>query len=79
MDSILISFIISVYNNELFFLPNAIDSILYKAVDGSTDNSGAIADRYARENHCVRVVHQQNQWISASFNNGINEANIVAC
>ncbi len=82
MDSILISFIIAVYNNERF-LPNAIDSILQQAVDGieviivddgSTDNSGAIADRYAKENHCVRVVHQQNQWIYASFNNGIKEA-----
>jgi glycosyltransferase involved in cell wall biosynthesis len=82
MDSILISFIIAVYNNERF-LPNAIDSILQQAVDGieviivddgSTDNSGVIADKYAKENQCVRVVHQQNQWIYASFNNGIKEA-----
>ena len=82
MNDILISFIVAVYNNERF-LPNALDSILNQTTssieviivdDGSTDNSGKVADEYARRYTEVSVIHQDNQWIYASFNNGIKKA-----
>ncbi len=42
--------------------------------DGSTDNSGAIADGYADKFDNVRVFHQQNQGVSAARNRGIEIA-----
>lgn len=76
------SIIIAVYNNERY-LPNAIDSVLSQKYDdfeiiivndGSTDKTGDIADAYAEKNSRIKVIHQQNQWIYASFNRGIREA-----
>lgn len=81
----IISFIIAVYNNERF-LPNAVSSILSQKIaypemveviivdDGSTDDTPAIADRLSNVDDRVSVIHQQNQWIYASFNNGIKAA-----
>lgn len=68
-----------VYNNEKYF-PLAVDSIAkqnydnYELIiidDGSTDNTSEIADSLAKNNPHIRVVHQNNQWIYNSFNNGI--------
>lgn len=68
-----------VYNNEKYF-PLAVDSIVkqnydnYELIiidDGSTDKTSKIADSLAKENHRIKVVHQKNQWIYNSFNNGI--------
>jgi hypothetical protein len=42
--------------------------------DGSTDNSGRICDAYAKNDNRVRVIHQQNQKITATLNRGIQEA-----
>lgn len=50
--------------------------------DGSTDGSGAILDEYERElenqvgagDRRIKVIHQQNQGVSAARNKGIEEA-----
>ncbi len=78
----LISIIMPVYNNETYF-PMAVESILMQGYpdfeliiidDGSTDGTPAIADEMAKRDGRIRVIHQENQWIYASFNRGIEEA-----
>lgn len=78
----LISIIMPVYNNETYF-PMAVESILVQDYpdfeliiidDGSTDRTPAIADEIAKRDGRIRVIHQENQWIYASFNRGIEEA-----
>lgn len=78
----LISVITPVYNKETY-ISNAIESVLNQEFDafeyiiiddGSTDHSPDIVDEYAKRDERIRVIHQQNQWIYASFNNGIREA-----
>jgi glycosyltransferase involved in cell wall biosynthesis len=77
-----ISIIMPVYNNECYF-PKAVESILQQTFndweliivdDGSTDNTPAIADSIAENDSRIHVIHQKNQWIYASFNNGIAQA-----
>lgn len=78
----LISIIMPVYNNEKFF-PLAVESIITQDYtdfeliivdDGSTDRTSQIADEIALEDKRIKVIHQSNQWIYASFNRGIEEA-----
>ena len=78
----LISIITPVYNNEKY-VKNAVESVLRQGFDdyeyiivddGSTDNTPQIVDEIAGEDKRIRVIHQKNQWIYASFNNGIKEA-----
>jgi glycosyltransferase involved in cell wall biosynthesis len=73
------SIIMPVYNNEKYF-PLAVKSIekqdydnyeLIIVDDGSTDRTPQIADALAEKNPHIKVVHQENQWIYNSFNNGI--------
>ena len=77
-----ISIVMPVYNNERYF-PVAVNSIICQSFsnweliivdDGSTDNTSAIADNFAASDSRIRVIHQENQWIYNSFNNGIAEA-----
>ena len=77
-----ISIIMPVYNNETYF-PMAVQSILTQGEtdfeliivdDGSTDGTPKLADETAKRDSRVRVIHQENQWIYASFNNGIKAA-----
>lgn len=82
MNVPLISFITPVYNNEKLILNTAAsilnqtdDRIEYIIVDdGSTDNTPYIVDQIAQKDRRVKVIHQKNQWIYASFNNGIRAA-----
>lgn len=78
-----ISIIMSVYNNERY-MPIAVNSIKNQTFDnweliiiddGSTDHTPEVADRIAEDDHRVRVIHQENQWIYNSYNNGIAAAN----
>lgn len=78
----LISIITPVYNKEKY-VARAIESVLNQSFsafeyiiidDGSTDCSPAIVDAYAKKDDRIKVIHQENQWIYASFNNGIKEA-----
>ena len=64
----LLSIIIPIYNVEAF-LKECIDSVLqqtykdYEIIlvdDGSTDESGAIADTYARNYPGINVIHRNN-------------------
>jgi glycosyltransferase involved in cell wall biosynthesis len=43
--------------------------------DGSTDDTGSIADGYAAEDTRVRVIHQSNAGIAAARNSGLCEMN----
>ena len=76
------SIIMPVYNNERYF-PFAVQSILEQDYpdfeliivdDGSTDKTPELADKMASQDKRIRVIHQKNQWIYASFNNGIRAA-----
>ena len=78
----MISIIVPVYNAERF-LNKCIDSILLQSFrnfelllidDGSTDNSGAICDEYARKDSRIRVFHQSNKGVSSARNSGIENA-----
>lgn len=76
-----ISVVIPVYNSEKY-LRKCVDSILAQTLkeieiilvdDGSTDQSGAICDEYAK-NPNVKVVHQKNSGPAITRNNGIHLA-----
>lgn len=78
----LISIIVPIYNTAKY-LPRCIDSILnqtYKNLeiilidDGSTDNSGQLADKYAKNDKRIKVVHQKNGGQSTARNTGIQMA-----
>lgn len=77
-----VSVIVPVYNGQKY-LSACIEALLgqkrplYEILivdDGSTDESGAIADRYAGEYSSVRVIHQENRGVCAARNRGIREA-----
>ena len=77
-----ISVIVPVYNVE-HYLNRCVDSILAQTYsdleillvdDGSTDNSGAICDVYARQDARVQVIHKKNGGLSDARNCGIEHA-----
>lgn len=78
----LISVIIPVYNTG-DRLSRCLDSMLAQSVrdleiiavnDGSTDNSPAICDEYARKDSRVKAIHMANGGVSAARNRGLEEA-----
>ena len=77
-----ISVIVPVYNVAAY-LPECLDSILSQDYDkleviliddGSTDDSGAICDDYARRDSRIRVIHQKNGGAAAAKNAGLRAA-----
>ena len=77
-----LSIIVPVYNVEEY-LPVCIDSLLQQhdirleiilIDDGSTDRSGAIADRYAEKDNRIKVIHRKNGGASAARNAGLEFA-----
>ncbi len=77
-----ISVIVPIYNVGKF-LSDCLDSILAQTYqnfevicinDGSTDNSGDIADKYALKDKRITVFHQENQGVSSARNLGIERA-----
>lgn len=78
-----LSVIIPVYNvGELLY--KCIESIQNQSLDnieiilindGSTDNSGKICDEIACQNNNIRVIHKENEGVSAARNLGIGVAN----
>lgn len=81
-DMPLVSVIIPVYKTERY-LHRCIDSLVnqdYKNIeiilidDGSPDHCGNICDEYAKKDKRIRVIHQENQGISAARNAGIKKS-----
>lgn len=80
--SLAISIIIPAFNIE-GYLPACIDSIVHQVNDeveviivndGSTDNTGSIADSFALDYDFIKVIHQSNQGVSAARNKAIQES-----
>lgn len=78
----LISVIVPIYNVEKY-LVRCLDSLAAQTYrnlevilidDGSTDDSGAIADRYVKKDKRFYVIHQQNGGLSNARNHGIEVA-----
>lgn len=79
----LISIIVPVYNiNE--YLSTCVKSILGQSYsnfevilvdDGSTDGSGELCDKLAKDDKRIVVIHQKNQGTGAARNSGIRKAN----
>lgn len=76
-----LSVIVPVYNVAPY-LRDCLDSLIsqgfsegeYEVIvvdDGSTDDSLAIIQRYARNHSCIRCVHQSNEGVSAARNTGM--------
>lgn len=77
-----VSVIVPVYNVEQY-LPVCLDSILAQTLndievicvdDGSTDQSPAILDEYARKDSRLHVIHKENRGYGHSMNIGIDAA-----
>ncbi|MGL5549111.1 MAG: glycosyltransferase family 2 protein [Culicoidibacterales bacterium] len=75
-----LSIIVPVYNVEAY-VGRCLDSLLEQDFedfeiivvnDGSTDSSGKICDEYAKKDQRIRVIHQENQGVSAARNTGLN-------
>lgn len=78
----LISVIVPVYN-VMKYLPRCVDSLrrqTYRNLeiilvdDGSTDNSGALAEKIAMEDRRIRVFHKENGGTSSARNLGLSKA-----
>ncbi len=77
-----ISIIVPVYNVEKY-LPKCIDSLLAQTLtdieiilvdDGSPDYCPMICDSYAEKDSRIKVIHKQNEGVSAARNDGIAAA-----
>lgn len=82
MENPLISIIVPVYNVSSY-LEECIESILaqtYRKLeiilinDGSTDNSGEICEKYAKEDKRIIIIRQSNKGLSAARNTGLDVA-----
>ena len=78
----IITIIVPVYNTEQY-LTKCLDSIVSQTFtdfevllidDGSTDGSGKICERYSRFDNRFITIHQLNQGLWASRNNGLQQA-----
>lgn len=74
--------IVAIYKSEKF-LPKLIESIINQTWsnieillidDGSPDNSGAICDKYAKDDKRIKVIHKDNGGACESRNLGLKEA-----
>lgn len=85
----LVSITVPVYNIAEY-LPQCIESICcqtYKALevilvdDGSTDESGDICDKYAREDSRITVIHKENRGLVSARKAGLNASHgeFVSC
>lgn len=82
IESPLVSIIVPVFNVEAF-LPDCLESIAKQSYpnieviiidDGSSDNSGKIADAFCMSENKFRVFHQENKGVSSARNVGISKA-----
>ncbi|NLK12469.1 MAG: glycosyltransferase [Candidatus Phytoplasma sp.] len=79
----MISIIVPVYNVQKY-LEQCIESVICQPAnkfelilinDGSTDNSGAICDRYSKKDNRIKVIHKENGGVSTARNEGLKVAN----
>lgn len=79
----MISVIIPVYNS-VSYLNRCIQSVISQVYqdwecilvdDGSTDGSGLLCDQWGQKDLRLKVIHQENQGVSAARNHGINVSN----
>lgn len=77
-----VSVIVPIYNSEKY-LKDCLDSIINQSHknleiiivdDGSPDNSGKIADEYAKKDSRIKVIHQKNTGLSGARNTGLKKA-----
>lgn len=82
MRSDSVSIIIPIYNEEAY-LHRCVQSVISQTHrdleiilvdDGSTDGSADICDRFAMQDSRIRVIHQDNQGLSAARNAGLDIA-----
>lgn len=78
----LVSVVVPAYDVETF-LSDCLESILSQTYrnwqcivinDGSSDDSGGISDRFAQRDDRVKVIHQENQGVSAARNAGFESS-----
>lgn len=78
----MVSVIVPVYNVEKY-LEDCLTSVekqTYRDIeiilidDGSTDCSGKICDKHAKNDHRIRVIHKKNEGVSIARNTGIKHA-----
>lgn len=77
------SIIIPVYKVREQYLRECLNSVVHQTLreieiilvdDGSPDNCGIICDEYEAVDSRIKVIHQENQGVSAARNNGLREA-----
>lgn len=82
MSALLVSVVVPTYNYA-HFLPAALDSVLAQTYrdweciivdDGSTDDTPAVADAYARRDSRFRYIHQANRGLAGARNSGVRDA-----
>ena len=82
MDNIKVSVIVSMYKGEKY-IKDCLDSIVFQnhknleiilVDDGSPDNCGLIADKYALRDKRIKVIHQNNSGVSNARNNAMSIA-----
>lgn len=79
MSNVTVSIIIPIFNAQIY-LNDCIDSIINQTFsdfelilidDGSTDDSGLICDNFALKDNRIKVIHKNNEGVSAARNEGI--------
>lgn len=82
-DKIAVSVVVPVYNAKEY-INRCVDSIISQTLanieiilvdDGSNDGSSQICDDYAKRDHRVRVIHQNNSGSGAAYDSGLDAAN----
>ena len=80
--AVTLSIIVPAYNVEKY-LPQCIESMcaikrldieIILVDDGATDRTGEICDRYAQKDERIKVIHKENQGVSAARNSGLRIA-----
>ena len=77
-----VSIVVPIYKVERY-IEKCLDSLVKQTLhnieiilvdDGTPDQSGAIADKWAQTHSNIKVIHQDNQGYGTAVNNGINQA-----
>ena len=77
------SIIVPIYNTPATYFEMCINSLVeqtFKDIeiilvdDGSKQDTASMCDQYAMKNSRIRVIHQQNQGVSAARNHGIDQS-----